>query len=213
MKQHSTILSTCLVALVLFSSCTTTQPLATSSAMKKSPEFIEGLTLSGGSNNIKMAPRITPSQAAMEAAELETAENRLHVMSDIRKGKGTNMGLYSFIEEWYGTPYRFGGTSKTGIDCSAFVRTLYENVYSLSLTRTSRDQFAATMRLKDKAELKEGDLVFFKIRSRNISHVGVYLSDGKFVHASSSRGVVISDLNDHYWVRYYAGGGRIGDQS
>lgn len=145
----------------------------------------------------------------MAAVELETAENRLHTLTDIRNGKSSNMGLYSFIEEWYGTPYRMGGTSKSGIDCSAFVRALYEKVYSTGIDRTSRDQFAASIRLKDKEELQEGDLVFFKIKTRRISHVGVYLANGKFVHASSSRGVVISDLNDSYWVRYYAGGGRI----
>lgn len=76
------------------------------------------------------------------------------------------------------------------------------------MPRTSRAQYAASTRV-DKSSLQEGDLVFFKIRTSNISHVGLYVGDGKFVHSSSSKGVVISNLSDNYWTRYYAGGGRI----
>ena len=196
-------------------SCTAPKTLSKTSApgTKKTPEYIEGLTLSGGSNQIKITPKVAAPAipAIVSNNDIETADHRLNSLSDIRNGKANNMGLYSFIEDWYGTPYRFGGTSKSGIDCSAFVRALYDSVYSLGLNRTSRDQFAETVRLKDKKELQEGDLVFFKIRTKAISHVGVYLANGKFVHASSSRGVTISDLNDRYWVRYYAGGGRLID--
>lgn len=181
-------------------------------ATSKTPEFIDGVTLGGGSNNVKLTQKkqvYTSLKPGSIPAELETSEQRNIALHKIREGKERNKSLYTFIEEWYGTPYRFGGTGKTGIDCSAFTRQLYEEVYSLGLLRTSVEQFSKALFLR-RDELREGDLVFFKIRSKRITHVGVYLYDGKFVHASVSQGVVISDLSDAYWTRYYAGGGRVG---
>ena len=115
--------------------------------------------------------------------------------------------LYTFLDEWMGVRYRYGGDSHNGIDCSAFVRRLYDKVYSTDLVRTARDQFSSCILEKNKDSLSEGDLVFFKIRSKRISHVGVYLKNNYFVHASSSQGVMISNLNDAYWTRYFVGGG------
>ncbi|MNL77694.1 Peptidoglycan endopeptidase LytF precursor [compost metagenome] len=69
-------------------------------------------------------------------------------------------------------------------------------------------QYMMTKRIYEKEDLKEGDLVFFSIHTKRISHVGVYLGNGMFVHASSSRGVMISDLDQAYWTRFYAGAGR-----
>ncbi|MBX9449881.1 MAG: C40 family peptidase [Taibaiella sp.] len=69
------------------------------------------------------------------------------------------------------------------------------------MPRTSRDQYSISKKIGSKDELREGDLVFFKIRSRAISHVGIYLADGKFAHASSSKGVVISSLDQDYWSK------------
>lgn len=177
----------------------------------KNPQFIEGITMEGGSSNVKLTQNkqvYRNQKIGSIPAEIESADQKGNSLVKIREGKKTNISLYSFIEEWYGTPYRFGGTSKAGIDCSAFVRQLYDDVYNLGLLRTSIEQFATSLFI-NKEELKEGDLVFFKIHSKRISHVGVYLSEGKFVHASVSQGVVISDLADKYWIRYYAGAGRI----
>jgi lipoprotein Spr len=120
-----------------------------------------------------------------------------------------NLKLYKFIYEWIGTPYRFGGNTKKGIDCSAFAKTIYEKVFNTTILRNSRDIFSMVDPVS-KDELKEGDLVFFKIKSRSISHVGVYLGDNRFAH-SSSGGVKISSLNDLYYSRYFYKGGRILD--
>jgi cell wall-associated NlpC family hydrolase len=140
----------------------------------------------------------------------ETTENSKVAKTEIeKKKKNGNTALYTFIDEWYGTPYKYGGTTNKGIDCSAFVRELCREVYGARLQRTSAEQFEETEFISSQDKLKEGDLVFFKIRSRNISHVGLYLGDGKFVHSSRSKGVVISDLNDNYWSRYYVGGGKL----
>jgi lipoprotein Spr len=119
-----------------------------------------------------------------------------------------NTRLYSFIDDWTGTPYKYGGKNKSGIDCSGFTETLYSNVYEKTLTGSSRDLFEKCAVIS-KDNLQEGDLIFFKIESDKISHVGVYLSNGKFVHATVKKGVMISDLKEAYYVKYYYKGGRI----
>ncbi|WP_374166099.1 C40 family peptidase [Arcticibacter sp. MXS-1] len=120
----------------------------------------------------------------------------------------SNVKLYQFVYDWIGTPYRLGGDTKRGIDCSGFAYEVYEKVFNTVIGNNSRNIFSMVNPVS-KDELQEGDLVFFKIRSRAISHVGVYLGNNKFAHASSSRGVMISNLNESYWQRYYYKGGRL----
>jgi len=122
----------------------------------------------------------------------------------------SNLKLYKFIYEWIGTPYRFGGNTEKGIDCSAFTKAIYDKVFNTTILRNSRDIFSMVNPLP-KDELKEGDLVFFKIKSASITHIGIYLGDNRFAHASVSRGVVISNLNEPYYSRYFYKGGRILD--
>jgi lipoprotein Spr len=119
----------------------------------------------------------------------------------------SNMKLFHFVYDWIGTPYHFGGESRKGIDCSAFTKELYSEVFNLDIKRSSRDIFSMVNPV-GKDDLKEGDLVFFKIHSRRISHVGIYLGNGRFAHASS-RGVAISSLDDNYYSRYFYKGGRM----
>lgn len=118
----------------------------------------------------------------------------------------TNFSLFSFIDEWWGTRYRYGGTGKSGIDCSAFTGLLMTSVFSIAMPRTAREQYAACQKLKED-EMQEGDLVFFNTRG-GVSHVGVYLGDGYFVHSSCSNGVTISNLEDSYYRRRFIAGGR-----
>lgn len=120
----------------------------------------------------------------------------------------SNTKMYQFIYDWLGTPYRFGGNTKKGIDCSGFAKTMYDKVFNTTILRNSRDIFTMTNPLS-KDELRVGDLVFFKIKSRSITHIGVYLGNNRFAHASSSRGVVISDLDEPYYKQYFYKGGRI----
>ena len=119
-----------------------------------------------------------------------------------------NPKLVETIREWLGTRYCYGGDSKKGIDCSGFVSTLYKNVFGVELAGSSGDLFKNTIPVK-KSDLCEGDLVFFKIRKKRISHVGVFLGQNKFAHTSFKQGVTIDDLNDPYYKKYFYRGGRI----
>lgn len=115
--------------------------------------------------------------------------------------------LYEFIDTWIGTPYKYGGNTKDGIDCSGFVNAVYLSIYKIQLKR-SATEIVNQCNIIDKTELKEGDLVFFDISGKN-SHIGIYLVNNKFIHASSSKGVMISDLNQTYWIKYWGRAGRL----
>lgn len=115
--------------------------------------------------------------------------------------------LLEHIDEWYGTRYRYGGTTKSGIDCSAFVQAIYLSAFAVALPRTARDQYRNS-RIVSATEMKTGDLVFFNTTG-GISHVGIYLQNNKFIHASTSYGVTISDMFDPYYLRRFIGIGRI----
>ncbi len=104
-------------------------------------------------------------------------------------------------ERWSGTPYRLGGTTQGGIDCSALVQNVFEETFRLRLPRTTGEQVREGTPI-DRAELAPGDLVFFRPPGP-YDHVGVYVGEGRFLHASTSRGVMISELDDGYWRRYY----------
>lgn len=120
-----------------------------------------------------------------------------------------NKELIMTIDEWFGTPFKMGGCSKYGVDCSCFVKKVYENVYGIELNRTSRKMYYEDLIPVKKRDLQEGDILCFKIRGRRISHVGIYLKDNKFVHSSRSKGVMINDLNEQYYKRRFFSGGRV----
>ncbi|TCP94976.1 spr peptidase [Cricetibacter osteomyelitidis] len=115
-----------------------------------------------------------------------------------------NKKLSQVFQEWHGTRYRLGGTGKRGIDCSAFMREVFEQAFGMSLPRSTSEQRHIGRNIA-KSQLKVGDLVFFR---RN-NHVGVYIGEGRFMHASSRQGVTISSLSESYWARNYTQSRRV----
>ncbi len=116
--------------------------------------------------------------------------------------------LYYQVYDWVGTRYKYSGNSKKGIDCSGFVSEVYKNTYCIDINGSSGSIFTQVKPV-DKTELKEGDILFFKIRKNQISHVGVYLGNNKFAHASVHSGVTVSDLDERYYKKYFYKGGRL----
>ncbi|RFZ81258.1 glycoside hydrolase [Mucilaginibacter terrenus] len=154
--------------------------------------------------------KTAPAVADKDDDQESMAKTYLSQIMGVALSATSNMKLFNFVHDWIGTPYRFGGSSRKGIDCSAFTKQLYGDVFNLTIRRNSRDIFSMVNPV-GKDDLKEGDLVFFKIHSRSISHVGIYLGNNRFAHASS-RGVAISSLDDAYYSRYFYKGGRLLEQ-
>ncbi|MDT8364214.1 MAG: NlpC/P60 family protein [Nitrosomonas sp.] len=109
--------------------------------------------------------------------------------------------LYAHYQQWKGVPYRLGGDHRSGIDCSALVKVVYQSTFGVTLPRTTGLQAQLGVEIS-RNELKAGDLVFFRTGKRT-RHVGIYLEDKKFLHASTSVGVTISHMENTYWRNRY----------
>ncbi len=209
--------------LVMLSSCSSIKngfqlkPAASAVTEQKQSPFIEDIeikpeftpvTTKSDVNNKGIVFQTKSSATYISSLEqFSTAQFKYAIKLDVPVETLKNKTLYETISDWWGTPYRMGGTTHRGIDCSAFVQTLMMGVFSIQLPRTAREQKTATSWVS-MDNLKEGDLVFFNTRG-GVSHVGVYLQNNKFVHASTSKGIMISDLNDTYWSKKIIGGGRV----
>ena len=138
--------------------------------------------------------------------ELARASVRLGMDIDMND----NHALYMESAQWLGVPYRNGGTTEQGIDCSGLTSAIYKKVYRKSLERNSDDQRKKDCRKVKKGKLREGDLVFFHNgrKKKTATHVGIYLKDRKFIHASSRQGVIISTIDEDYWEKHWLSGGR-----
>jgi lipoprotein Spr len=186
-----------------------------SNSSRNTTGFIENISIktdnSGDRPPVEEMPRLADEPSRIPAISPEMLyelQFKYAILLDVPVEELMDHKLIEFLENWYGTRYRMGGRDKTGVDCSAFVQSFMSSMYGIAVPRTSQEQYQQSQRIK-KDELKEGDLVFFKTqRRKGISHVGVYLRNNKFVHASTSSGVMISDLGEEYFARRYAGCGR-----
>ncbi len=140
-------------------------------------------------------------------------ENRTYYIlmgKDLKVGnekvQNTAKQITDRAKTYVGVPYKFGGTNPKGFDCSGFVQYVF-NQSKITLPRTVDAQYKVGKALTLK-ELKQGDLVFFSTYEKGASHCGIYLEQGKFIHASS-HGVMVSNLDESYWKMRYLGARRI----
>ncbi len=144
-------------------------------------------------SNIEAANTVQFKYALLMNTEVETLPNKT---------------LLEGVDNWYGVRYRSGGNDHKGIDCSGFTVAVYSAVYGIILPRVARDQYHNSHKIST-TELQEGDLVFFNTRGRGVSHVGIYLGNNFFIHASVSKGVMVNSLFEPYYLQRFAGAGRI----
>jgi lipoprotein Spr len=222
-----------LILLVLVvSSCNTVRKIVNKDQSAKKPvtkvysnekrEFINGIEVTLGTvTTTKHKPTSTATTGKKKAtssgnnppskAELEKAnwlQIKYAIVMDMPAEELTNIPLLEIMDKWWGTRYCIGGSSMNCIDCSAFTQVIMREVYNTILPRTAQEQFNLMQPIAID-ELQEGDLVFFNTGGRGISHVGIYIQNNKFLHASTSQGVTITDLNDKYWNPQFRGGGRM----
>ena len=158
--------------------------------------FISGLLFTSCSSH----KHLTQSQTA-----------RLSQQLGFKITKKDNLRLYTEAAAWIGTPYRYGGTTKKGVDCSGLVSQIYKQVYRKPLERSAARMAEKNCRRTTKGNLKAGDLVFFNTskNKRGINHVGIFLKSGHFLHASTSRGVIVSHLQEDYYRKAWKYGGKV----
>lgn len=157
-----------------------------------------------------------PSDLPDEEAHLDITEI-MKKIEDKSSGSGVESSvsterelLLMEIIKYLNTPYKYGGNSLNGIDCSAFTQNVFKNTNLYELNRSAREQYKQGIVIEDRSELKFGDLVFFDTRRRvKPGHVGIYIGDRLFVHASSKLGVTVSSLDHDYYSKRYMGARRM----
>ena len=142
------------------------------------------------------------SQSSQSSSVFQDSRNL-----DSRSTRQTLNHLNQFYKQWKGTPYRYGGISKNGIDCSGFVYLAFRQLFEVNLPRMTESQRQVGINVQRK-NLQVGDMVFFKT-GKKVLHVGIYTGNDQFVHASTSIGVTKSSLSNQYWSPRFLGARRI----
>ena len=180
-----------------------------SSEDNSAPQGLKKESHSSGVQSVKTTENRSYSSAPAETESASSLQLKYSQLLNTDADQVKNLALYQNIDDWYGVPYKLGGTTKQGIDCSAFVQTIFISAFGITLPRTAREQYNSTRRISQ-TQLQEGDLLFFNTRG-GVSHVGIYLQNNKFVHASVS-GVMISDMFDTYYMKHLVAVGRVNRQ-
>lgn len=180
--------------------------------MKSIRNYLIFLILTGWLTACSPHKKITTAtgKTASESPDVSNTaiQSKYSALLNVDKDAIQQLNLYRLIDEWYGTAYKYGGCDKNGIDCSNFVGVVYQEIYKKKIQGSSASVYnQCNPVVKD--QLREGDLVFFKIDHQTISHVGVYLQNNKFIHATTQKGVMINDLNEPYYSSYFYKGGRL----
>lgn len=146
---------------------------------------------------------LTDSSKARGKEFKGSLKERYAAILDVSERDIKNEKLYRFIDDWMGVPYKGAGMDKNGVDCSGFTVLLQKEIFNRSVPRIARNM-AENVKRKYEEELEEGDLVFFDFGGQKFSHVGVYLKNNRFVHASTSKGVIVSNLKDAWYYKYFS---------
>lgn len=163
--------------------------------------LIFALILATCSCSIRSAPRYTADATDSDSVVRELKQRR----------RASPSRLARVVEGYLGVPYKWGGTTRAGMDCSAFTRAIFRQTYGIELPRTARQIYRVGRTVSRRQDLKPGDLVFFQntFSGRGVSHVGVYLGKGRFAHAGVSTGVTITSLSHPYFSTRYVGARRV----
>lgn len=159
--------------------------------------FFTGCSIKNETTNIHIK---TVDNIEIKSASLEHLIEE-KIKEERKSSTNLNEKLYNFYSEWKGVKYKFGGNSKNGIDCSALIQIAFKEKLDLDIPRTTKLQSKTGYEI-EKSDLNTGDLVFFKT-GKNSRHVGIYLDNGEFIHASTKKGVTISKLDNVYFKRHY----------
>ena len=162
-----------------------------------------------GGNLAKPAGTPVEIDAAALAASRDSLTYHYYAQTlGVRLAFNENKDLLRTVTDWIGTPYSYGNNSRRGTDCSGFVTRVFNQVYGITLQRSSRSMFTTTKHVA-KSDMRTGDLVFFRRGRGPIYHVGIYLKDGKFAHSATNGGVMVSSLNQPYYHRNFYAAGRV----
>ncbi len=184
-------LTSCLLILVLFAGCSSS-------------------SINSRYGNNKKTSKSTYSvypDTVLTLSNIPSADR--HSFNDLRDAGS----VVSYLKGFLGVPYKYGGETKKGIDCSGLTSSVYKKLFGKLLPRSAKEQYNFGRKVAGKGNLKFLDLVFFKnkFRYKFPEHVGLYLYNGYFMHASSKRGVIISSLNSSYYKKRFIGGRRVLD--
>ncbi|MBC7721942.1 MAG: C40 family peptidase [Pedobacter sp.] len=217
-----------IVGLATFSSCSSLRKIGSKDAsankqiVKKNPPhkitFLDNIEVRPGqmitsqhkTSGLSNSP-VVYAESKLVPGNIEKADwlqFKYAIVMDAAVETLTNIDLFKKVDEWWGTKYCMGGSTKTCIDCSAFSLMVMKDVYGVNLPRTAQEQYNQSEHI-GLEDLKEGDLVFFHTNGREVSHVGIYVANNKFLQASTSGGVTITDMNDKYWLPRFKGAGRV----
>ena len=227
------------IVLLTFSACTTQKQTAAvpegrarqGSVVNKDPKFLDDISIEPGStdgtvyteaekkdnrrsdyaktDNNKREAKKRSSKSSGKSEKSKTAGLQAKYAALLNTGveEVRDLRVFEYIDGWYGTKYCMGGNTKSCTDCSGFVQNFFIEMYGVSLPRTAREQYGVGSKIST-AKLRQGDLLFYNTRG-GVSHVGIYLQNNKFVHASTNNGVMISDMADAYYAKRFIGAKRV----
>lgn len=205
MRRILLLLACALLLVVASPGCSSSSKTTSGASSRSKVQQKKGSNSSANNKKVLQDDRV---EKPSSSKSLKSACAKLGV--SVSKVK--NAELYTTSAEWIGVGYKYGGMSSAGVDCSGLTNIIVKKVYGKGLSRSSADIYANNVKKISKSSIQEGDLVFFRTdgkKSKTPNHVGVYLNDDKFIHSSTSKGVIVSSMTQQYYITNYIGAGRL----